>query len=82
MLAQELGKHGIRVNAVAPGLVKTEGSRKDWSDPQFSEQYEASLPLGRIGEMDDLIGVVLFLASQSSQYVTGHTLLVDGGALA
>jgi 3-oxoacyl-[acyl-carrier protein] reductase len=81
-LAQELGKHGIRVNAVAPGLVKTEGSRDDWSDPQFSEQYKASLPLGRIGEMDDLIGVVLFLASRSSQYITGHTILVDGGALA
>ena len=81
-LAQEIGKHGIRVNAVAPGLVKTEGSREDWSDPQFSVQYEASLPLGRIGEMADVVGVVLFLASSSSRYITGHTIVVDGGALA
>jgi len=81
-LAQELGRHGIRVNAVAPGLVRSEFSRESWSNPQFMEQYEATLPLGRIGEIADIVGVVLFLASRSSQYVTGHTILVDGGGLA
>ncbi len=81
-LAQELGKHGIRVNAVAPALIKTEASHDDWSDPQSMKELEASLPLGRVGEIADLLGVFLFLASSSSQYVTGHTLLVDGGALA
>jgi NAD(P)-dependent dehydrogenase (short-subunit alcohol dehydrogenase family) len=81
-LAQELGKYGIRVNAVAPGLVRTEFSRSSWSNPQILEQCEASLPLGRIAEVADIVGAVLFLASRSSQYVTGHTILADGGALA
>jgi NAD(P)-dependent dehydrogenase (short-subunit alcohol dehydrogenase family) len=77
-LAQELGKHGIRVNAVAPALIKNEVTQDSWSDPQFMKELEASLPLGRIGEIADLLGVYLFLASSSAQYITGHTLLVDG----
>jgi 2-deoxy-D-gluconate 3-dehydrogenase len=81
-LAQELGQYGIRVNAVAPGLVRTEFSRSSWTNPQLMEQYEMSVPLGRIAETDDVIGVVMFLASSAAKYITGHTLLVDGGALA
>jgi NAD(P)-dependent dehydrogenase (short-subunit alcohol dehydrogenase family) len=80
--AQELGKHGIRVNAIAPGLVKTEFSRSTWADPEFSKQYNAAMPLGRMAETSDLVGAALFLASDASSYVTGHTILVDGGALA
>jgi NAD(P)-dependent dehydrogenase (short-subunit alcohol dehydrogenase family) len=80
--AQELGTHGIRVNAVAPGLVRSEFSRESWSNPQFMEKFEPSLPLGRIGEIEDIVGVIMFLASRSSQYVTGHAILADGGALA
>ena len=81
-LAQELGKHGIRVNAIAPGLVKTEFSRESWINPDFVKQYSAQMPLGRMGETSDLTGAALFLASDASAYVTGHTILIDGGALA
>jgi 3-oxoacyl-[acyl-carrier protein] reductase len=81
-LAQELGSHGIRVNAIAPGLVKTEFSRASWINPDFVKQYSAQMPLGRMGETTDLTGAALFLASDASAYVTGHTILIDGGALA
>ena len=82
VLAQELGKQGVRANAVAPGLVRTEFSRSSWSDGGFLKQYEASMPLGRIGETTDLVGAVLYLASEASSYVTGHTIVIDGGAIA
>jgi NAD(P)-dependent dehydrogenase (short-subunit alcohol dehydrogenase family) len=81
-LAQELGKQGIRVNAIAPGLAITELSRASWTDPEFTKQYNASVPLGRMAETSDFVGAALFLASDASSYVTGHTILVDGGALA
>jgi dehydrogenase/reductase SDR family protein 4 len=81
-LAQELGRYGIRANAIAPCLVKTEFSRDSWSDPEFLKQCEASIPLGRVAETTDLVGAALFLASEASCYVTGHTILVDGGTLA
>lgn len=82
VLARELGPHNVRANAVAPGLARTDFSKASWSDPQFLKQYESSVPLGRIAETGDLTGAILFLASQASRYVTGHTILVDGGALA
>ena len=81
-LAQELGKFGIRANAIAPSIVKTDFSRPSWSDPQNLRQIEASIPLGRIAETSDLVGAALFLASDASSYITGHTILVDGGTLA
>jgi NAD(P)-dependent dehydrogenase (short-subunit alcohol dehydrogenase family) len=81
-LAQELGSYGIRANAIAPCLVKTEFSRPSWSDPEFLKQCEASIPLGRVAETTDLVGAALFLASEASCYITGHTILVDGGTLA
>jgi NAD(P)-dependent dehydrogenase (short-subunit alcohol dehydrogenase family) len=82
VLAKELGSHGVRANAIAPGMIRTEFSRASWSDAQVVSRYEAATPLGRIGEPDDVLGAVLFLASDASTYVTGHTILVDGGALA
>jgi len=82
VLAQELGKFGIRANTVAPAMVRTEFSRHTWSDPETLKQVEASLPLGRVAETTDLVGAVLLLASDASSYITGHTILVDGGALA
>ncbi len=81
-LAQELGGSGIRVNAIAPGLVKTEFSRESWVNPEFVKQYSAQMPLGRLGETTDIVGAALFLASDASAYITGHTIVIDGGALA
>ena len=82
VLARELGSHGIRVNAIAPGLIKTDFSKPSWSNPEFSKQYGASVPMGRIGECEDIVGAALLLASDASSYVTGSTLLIDGGAMA
>lgn len=81
-LAQELSSHGIRVNAIAPGLIKTDFSKASWSNPDFLKKYESAAPLGRIGYTDDIIGAALLLASDASSYITGHTIVIDGGALA
>jgi NAD(P)-dependent dehydrogenase (short-subunit alcohol dehydrogenase family) len=82
VLARELGSYGIRANAIAPGLVRTELSQHDWSNPEIRAHREAAIPLGRLAETDDLAGLALFLASDASGYITGHTLLADGGELA
>ena len=76
-LARELGEEGIRVNAIAPGYVPTEGSRS-----MTPGEYDPSAtPLGRVGEPSDLVGAVGFLLSDDSGFVTGQTLLVNGGRL-
>ena len=81
-LAQELGQYGIRVNAIAPGMIRTELSRLNWSDPDFLKFYETITPLGRVGELSDIAGAALLLASNASSYITGSTILVNGGGLA
>ena len=81
VLARELGGYGIRANAIAPGLVKTEFSRAAWTKPEVLEREEAAIPLGRISETEDLVGAALFLASDASAYVTGHTILLEGGRM-
>jgi NAD(P)-dependent dehydrogenase (short-subunit alcohol dehydrogenase family) len=82
VLAKELGSFGIRANTIAPAMVKTEFSRTGWSDPSSLKRIETSIPLGRVAETTDLVGAALLLASDASSYITGHTILVDGGALA
>ncbi len=82
VLAQELGPYGIRANAIAPGLIRTELSKPTWSDPVFLKHMETITPLGRIGELDDIKGAALFLASKASSYISGSTILVNGGGLA
>jgi NAD(P)-dependent dehydrogenase (short-subunit alcohol dehydrogenase family) len=82
MLAVELGQYNIQVNAIAPGMVKTERSRPSWGNPEALKRIEASAPLRRIGEPRDIASVALFLASEASSYITGHTIVVDGGMLA
>jgi NAD(P)-dependent dehydrogenase (short-subunit alcohol dehydrogenase family) len=82
VLAQELGHHGIRANSIAPGLARTDFSRATWSNGEVLKQIETSLPLGRIAETGDFVGAALFLASDASSYVTGHTILMEGGGLA
>jgi len=77
-MAAELGPR-VRVNAIAPGLVKTEMARALWE--AHGDAIGARLPLGRLGEPDDIANAALFLASDLASWITGHTLVVDGGAL-
>jgi NAD(P)-dependent dehydrogenase (short-subunit alcohol dehydrogenase family) len=78
--ALELGPSGVRVNAVAPGLVRREGLERAW--PEGVARYVAAAPLGRIAEPEDVADACLFLASPAARFVTGTTLVVDGGVLA
>ena len=78
-LARDLARYNIRVNAIAPSSVKTEFTEVKWRDPEALKKYEAGVPLGYLAEPADIVGPALFLASDASRYVTGHTLLVDGG---
>jgi NAD(P)-dependent dehydrogenase (short-subunit alcohol dehydrogenase family) len=79
ILASELGKEAIRVNGIAPGLVRTRFSEALWKDPEAESRAAARLPLGRIAEPEDIVGAAVFLASDASRYVTGQTIIVDGG---
>ena len=81
ILASEVGNDGIRVNAIAPGLIRTRFSEALWKDADREEQTARRLPLGRLGEPEDLVGAAVFLASDASRYVTGETIVVDGGML-
>jgi NAD(P)-dependent dehydrogenase (short-subunit alcohol dehydrogenase family) len=78
VLAADLSP-GVRVNAIAPGLVKTDMARALWEPSE--EQIAKRMPLHRLGEPEDIANAALFLASDLSSWVTGHTLVVDGGAL-
>ena len=81
-MAVDLAVHGIRVNAIAPGPTLTGLTRASYTDPEARRATEAVIPLGRLGQPDDLVGAVLFLASDESRWVTGSTVTVDGGYLA
>jgi len=78
-LADELASQRIRVNCIAPGLVRTFSSRPLWENPEILASMTAGIPLGRIGEPSDIAGTVVYLASQAGSYVTGTVLMVDGG---
>lgn len=75
-----LGKHGIRCNSVLPGTILTDINKDDLADPAKREYMEGRIPLGRLGQPEDIGGAVAFLASDMAAYVTGAALLVDGGA--
>jgi glucose 1-dehydrogenase len=81
-MAVDLAAHGIRVNAIAPGPTLTGLTRANYTNAEARQATEALIPLGRLGEPDDLAGAVLFLASDDSLWVTGSTVTVDGGYLA
>jgi NAD(P)-dependent dehydrogenase (short-subunit alcohol dehydrogenase family) len=78
-LAVELGPFGIRANCIAPGLIRTDFARALWEDEPTRRNVLANTPLGRIGEPDDIAGAAVFLASQAGRFVTGQTIVVDGG---
>jgi len=78
-LALEWAPHGIRVNAIAPGYVVSEATRPLWSNPQVREGLDAAIPLARLGEPDDVAACAVFLAGPGGAYVTGQTIVVDGG---
>jgi 3-oxoacyl-[acyl-carrier protein] reductase len=79
-LARELGGRGITVNAVAPGYMETELVAE--MDPKHLKQIVRRTPLGRAGQVDDVVGVVLFLLSDAASFVSGQTIVVDGGLTA
>lgn len=78
-LAVEWGPHNIRVNCIAPGLVRTDFARALWENPELREASEARMPLGRIGEPEDIAGAAVFLAARSGRWITGQTIVIDGG---
>jgi len=79
-LAAEWGPKGLRVNAICPGLIKTDFAKALWDNPEAAQRANEQIPMRRLGESDDLKGVAVFLASESSSYVTGQALTVCGGA--
>ncbi len=79
--ARSWGGDGIRVNAIAPGLIKTEFARALWDNPEILKASTEGAALGRIGEPDEMAGAVVYLASPAASFVTGQTLLLDGGQL-
>jgi NAD(P)-dependent dehydrogenase (short-subunit alcohol dehydrogenase family) len=78
-LAVEWGPHNIRVNCIAPGLVRTDFARALWENPKLLESTERRTPLRRIGEPDDIAGAAVFLASRAGAWMTGQTIVIDGG---
>jgi len=78
--AVENGQHGVRINAIAPGLVKTDFARALWENPAALERTEAALPMRRIGEPRDIAGAAVYLSSPAAKWTTGQMVVVDGGA--
>jgi NAD(P)-dependent dehydrogenase (short-subunit alcohol dehydrogenase family) len=78
-LALQLAPHGITVNAICPGWVRTAMTKETQTDPALFERAIAAHPLGRLGEPDDVAGAAFFLASEDASWVTGIALPVDGG---
>jgi NAD(P)-dependent dehydrogenase (short-subunit alcohol dehydrogenase family) len=77
----EWGPKNIRANCIAPGLVRTDFARALWENPRIYEQVTKSYPLRRIGEPDEIAGAAVFLAARSGSFITGQTIVVDGGGM-
>jgi len=78
-LAVEYGPHNVRVNCIAPGLIKTDFARALWEDPENLRRRTESTPLRRIGDPDEIAGAAVFLASRAGAFMTGQSLVIDGG---
>ena len=79
--ALELGPHNIRVNCVAPGLIKTDFARALWENPEMAARVEKGTPMRRIGDPEDIAGAAVFLASKAGAYMAGQMVVVDGGSV-
>jgi NAD(P)-dependent dehydrogenase (short-subunit alcohol dehydrogenase family) len=79
VMAKEWGQYNIRVNAIAPGIIKTRLSEALWKDPAVNDKAVAQIPMMRLGEPEEIAGTVVFLASNAGSYITGETIVVDGG---
>ena len=79
-IAVEYGGRNIRANTIAPGLIKTDFSQTLWSNDAILKQALGHTPLGRIGNPDEVAGAAVFLASEAGNYITGQTLVIDGGS--
>jgi NAD(P)-dependent dehydrogenase (short-subunit alcohol dehydrogenase family) len=80
-MAAEWARFKINVNAVGPGFTRTDFSKPVWSLPEIADQIIKRVPRGRIAEPEEIVGAVLFLASDASEFITGQTIYIDGGAL-
>ncbi|MFC6196729.1 SDR family NAD(P)-dependent oxidoreductase [Ponticaulis profundi] len=78
-LATEFGKHNIRINCIAPGLIKTDFARALWENPDNLKRALATTPMARIGEPEEIAGAAVFLASKAGSYTNGQMIVVDGG---
>jgi len=81
MIAVEYGPHNIRANAIAPGLIRTDFARALWEDPENLKRRTATTPLRRIGEPDEVAGAAVMLASSAGSFISGQTIVIDGGIL-
>jgi NAD(P)-dependent dehydrogenase (short-subunit alcohol dehydrogenase family) len=79
VMAQQWAQYNIRVNAIAPGLTKTRFSEALWNNPDILKMAMSKTPLGRPAEPEEMVGAVIYLASEASSYVTGQVIAVDGG---
>jgi NAD(P)-dependent dehydrogenase (short-subunit alcohol dehydrogenase family) len=79
-LAVEWGPRGIRANCIAPGLIRTDFARALWENPELLQKRNRETPLQRIGEPDDIAGCAIFLASAAGSFMTGQTIVIDGGS--
>lgn len=79
-LAMEFGPHNVRINAIAPGVIRTDFAKALWEDPAAEARLKSATPLGRIGEPEEIAGTAVFLASKAGAYITGQGIVVDGGS--
>ncbi len=80
-LAREFGPHNVRINSIAPGLVRTDFAKALWEDPATLKASTANACMGRIGEPHEIAGAAVFLASDASSFITGQTIVIDGGVV-
>ncbi len=78
-LAVEFGAGKVRINAISPGIIRTDFARALWENPKAEAAFKRAVPLGRIGEPEEIAGAAVFLASPASAYMTGQSVIIDGG---